>query len=257
MKKNSRSFVILIATLVVLVVNALANILPIAGVTTGEVSDSINNLFAPAGYVFSIWGLIYLGLVAFVVYAYRNEEEAQKRVEAIWLPYVLSCAFNAAWIFAWHTETFWLSLILMVALFASLLIIFIRLAAMRQGASIRDRWMCHIPFSIYTGWISVALIANAALFLVDAGWSGWGITPEVWTILMLIIATAIGLITVFRNKDAAFGLVFSWAFTGIAARSTTPASVVTVALVSGCVMLIAALLALYKVARAARLAKAE
>jgi len=256
MKKNARSFVILIATLVVLVVNALANILPIAGRTTGDISNSINNLFAPAGYVFSIWGIIYLGLVAFVIYAYRDEEDAQKRVEAIWLPYVLSCAFNAAWIFAWHTITFWLSVILMVSLFASLLIIYIRLVAMREGANTRARWMCHIPFSIYTGWISVALIANVAVFLIDAGWGGWGITPEVWTILMLIVATAIGLITVFRNKDVAYGLVFSWAFTGIAARSTTPASIVTVSLLFGCVMLIAAILAAYNIARANRLEKA-
>ena len=50
--------------IVTVAINGAANALPINGQTTAEISDRFRVFVIPAGYVFAIWGLIYLGLAA-------------------------------------------------------------------------------------------------------------------------------------------------------------------------------------------------
>ncbi len=218
MNNPGRRAAVIIALAITVVVNGLANALPINGQTTGDIANRLGIFFLPAGYVFSIWGLIYLGLAAYAVYQALPAQRDNRRLASIGWPFVATCAANSAWIFAWHHEQFALSLALMLALLGALILIYRRLEIGRSVVSAGERWLARLPFSIYLGWITVATVANVAATLRVAGWNGWGIAPEVWTAIMLVVATVIGALVILRRADIAYGLVLIWAFVGIIAR---------------------------------------
>jgi benzodiazapine receptor len=214
--------------LVVIAVNGLANALPLNGKTTGEISNNIPTLFTPAGYVFSIWTIIYLGLLAFVWYQSRPAQTSADFQDRIGAWFFLSCVFNSAWIVAWHYEQFPLSLLLMLGLLASLLVIYLRLDIGRRAVSAGEKRWVHLPFSIYLGWISVATVANVSVVLYTAGWNGGPLSPEAWTAIMIIVAAILGLAMILTRNEVAYPLVIVWSLVGIAvARSAIPLLVVT------------------------------
>jgi peptidoglycan/LPS O-acetylase OafA/YrhL len=186
-----RQWLVVAAVLVTIIVNALANILPLNGISTREISDKFQVYFVPAGYVFSIWGLIYLGLVAFAIYQALPAQRENPRLRAIGWPFLVSCAANIAWLFLWHYQQFLWTILAMVILLASLLVIY--LLMMRGGDAVppAERWLVRLPFSIYLGWISVATIANASDVLYYIKWNGWGIAPAVWAVIMMVIAACL------------------------------------------------------------------
>lgn len=219
MKKDTiRQSVNVLALLAVIVVNGLANALPLNGQTTGEISDRFDIYFVPAGYVFSIWGLIYLTLIGFVVYQALPSQRDNPRLRSVGYLFALSCAANAAWLFAWHYEAFALSMVAMAALLLLLIGIYLRLEIGRSPVSSAERWLVRVPFSIYLGWITVATIANASSLLDYLDWGGWGISPETWTVIMLAAATGITATVSVTRGDLAFGGVIVWAFVGIAVK---------------------------------------
>jgi benzodiazapine receptor len=214
--------------LVVIAVNGLANALPLNGKTTGEISNNIPTLFTPAGYVFSIWTIIYLGLLAFVWYQSRPAQTSADFQDRIGAWFFLSCVFNSAWIVAWHYEQFPLSLLLMLGLLASLLVIYLRLDIGRRAVSAGEKRWVHLPFSIYLGWISVATVANVSVVLYTAGWNGGPLSPEAWTAIMIIVAAILGLAMILTRNEVAYPLVIVWSLVGVAvARSAIPLLVVT------------------------------
>ena len=156
----------------VIALNSAANILPLNGKTTGEISDSIPTLFTPAGYVFGIWSLIYLGLLAFAVYQSQSEQRTAEIHERIGYWFFASCVFNSVWIVGWHYEQFALTLAIMLGLLVSLLVIYLRLDIGRRKVSTAESTAVHLPFSIYLGWISVATVANVSAVLYTGGWNG-------------------------------------------------------------------------------------
>ncbi len=236
-------FVNLLAFLITFIVNGLANALPINGVTTGEVSDTFPVYFVPAGYVFAIWGLIYLGLLAFVVYHLLPSQRESRNLERIGAWFAVGCLANAAWIFFWHYGIFPVTLILMLVLLVSLLVIYLRLNIGREQVSRAEKLLVHVPFSIYLGWITVATVANVTDVLYDLGWNGAPLSPQIWAVIMLAIATVLAVAMSFTRRDIAYVLVIVWAFVGIAVKqAATPlvawpawvlAGVVLVALVAG------------------------
>ena len=149
-----------VSVLVTLTVNGMANALPLNGQNTGEISNRFPVLFTPAGYVFSIWGVIYLGLLAFGIYQLLPSQKNNSRMEKLGYWFFMSNFFNSALIFAWHYNQFPLSLVIMLGLLASLLVIYLRLQVGIRPVSTSEKWLVNIPFSIYLGWISVATIAN-------------------------------------------------------------------------------------------------
>ena len=207
---------IALACLGMIAVNALAVLLPLGGVETGAVSDAYPNLFAPDGLTFSIWGVIYLLLAAHVFYRlglFRGAEEPGPLLRRTGPLFAVSSLLNAAWIFAWHYGFIPLTMALMAALFVCL-------AALRAGIgtgplTLRERLFVRLPFSVYFGWITVASIANAAVLLVRLGWDGFGLPQTFWTAVILAVGAGIGCLTVIRMRDAAYGLVFLWAYAGI------------------------------------------
>lgn len=201
----------LVAYMVMVGVNFLAMYLPLGGKTTGEISDNYPNLFAPAGYAFSIWGLIYLLLAIYVIYQFkRGDDVLAGKVNRI---FILNALLNAAWIFAWHYDVIWLSVIIMIGLLISLITIadILRKSTLTE----RERRLVCLPFSVYFGWITVATIANITVFLVSLGWGGFGLADSFWTVVVLLIGALIGSWRMLKDKFISYGLVLIWAYGAI------------------------------------------
>ncbi len=250
-----RQVVNVLATLLVLVVNALANALPLNGLNTGQISDQFNVLFVPAGYVFSIWGLIYVGLIAFAAFQALPSQRDNPRLRRIGWWYAVGCLANSAWIFLWHYQVFPLTLVAMLVLLASLIAVYLRLDIGRANVPAAERWATHVPFSIYLGWISVATIANVTDVLDYVGWGGWGLSPEAWAVLMLAVAAILTLAMGLTRSDAAYALVIAWAAAGIAIKQA-PASE-AVARNAWVLAVVAAVVAVASIVRRLRPAQAK
>lgn len=208
-----RFILILIATLLVVLVNALANILPINGQTTGEISNRLDVLFTPAGYVFGIWGLIYLLLFVWTL----RQLPADRRNLHIYMKatplYLLSCILNISWILLWHYEYFLVTVFVMITFLLTLISLYHKIK--KEDPSFWDI----APFSVYLGWISVATIANISYYLKYMNWDGFGLSDLTWTFIMLFVAAALAIIFSVKNKDPIYPLVFSWAFIGIGVKN--------------------------------------
>jgi translocator protein len=213
-------FLVIFTYLGMVLVNSLANILPINGITTGEISDSFPVLFTPAGYVFSIWGLIYLLLLGFTIYQSLPAQRDNPRLERIRGWFIASNILNGAWIFLWHYGLFPLTMLVMLGLLASLIVIYQSMEIGRRKSTTRERVFELLPFSVYLGWISVATIANFSITLYDLGWNGGGISPGFWTVIVLLVATGLGSAMIWLRRDVAYALVLVWAFTGILVKQS-------------------------------------
>ncbi|MGD8518484.1 MAG: tryptophan-rich sensory protein [Anaerolineae bacterium] len=225
MRDIVRQVAVVLSTIGVIAINALASALPLNGQTTGEISDQFDVYFVPAGYVFSIWGLIYLGLIAYSIYQALPAQRDNPLLRRTGWLYVLSCVANVAWLFLWHYEYFEWTLVAMVALLLLLIAIYLRLGTGRTGASRAENWLVRLPFSIYLGWITVATIANVTSLLEYLGWGGWGLAPEWWAVIMLVAAAIITTLVSLTRGDVAYVAVIVWATIGIALKHSDTLSV--------------------------------
>ena len=233
----ARQVATVVAFAVTVVVNGLANALPINGLTTGEISDRFPVLVVPAGYVFSIWGAIYVGLLAFTVYQALPVRRADPLLRRLgWLP-ALTGVLNVGWILLWHGEAFLLTVPVMAALLATLVAIEARIRGESRRRTGAERWAVAVPFSIYVGWITVATIANVSATLASLGFTGFGIEPPVIASAVLLLGLGIASVMVLRFRDPAYGLVIAWAYAGIAVKEAEAALVPLVAAASALVVL--------------------
>lgn len=218
-KKRLYVFSNIIGYLAMLVVNGLANAIPLNHKTTGELADSLPNLFVPAGITFSIWGLIYLLLAILLIYQlyslFRQEIATGLFLVRIGWWFLLSCILNISWIFAWHYEVIWLSVLIMVMLLCTLIIIYRRLDIGGCCAKRNEKVFVFLPFSIYLGWISVATVANVTAFLVALDWGRWGLSEAFWVVAVLALLTGLTIAVVFRKRDIAYAIAILWALAGI------------------------------------------
>jgi hypothetical protein len=235
----------LIGFLGVLLVNTLANTLPINNKTTGQLSDEYPNLFVPAGVTFSIWGVIYILLAIFSVYqlvqAFKKENKNTVVFEKIGLFFILTCLANICWIFAWHYELAGLSLVVMLVLLLTLITIYLNLQIGLSKASRAEKYLVHLPFSVYLGWISIATIANITAFLVSSGWNGFGLSEQFWAVLVIGVGVLLALLMLFLRKDIYYCLVVDWALLGILLKRLSnpsePAEGVVIMSVTGMVLI--------------------
>jgi hypothetical protein len=215
MKDIVRQAAVVVSILITLTVNTLANALPLNGLNTGQISDRFNVYFVPAGYVFSIWGLIYIGLIAYGIFQALPAQRDNPRLRATGWWIVLSGLANSTWIFLWHYEQFPLTLLAMFTLLAALIITYLRLGIGRGVVSKAETWAVRVPFSVYLGWITVATIANVTSVLDYVKWDRWGLSPETWMVIMLVVVMAVSLAMIFTRRDTAYTLVILWALAGI------------------------------------------
>jgi len=207
-----------------IVMNYLANALPLNGKNTGELSDSFPNLFVPAGITFSIWGIIYLLLLIYCIVQFTGSNQIV--ITSINWIFGVSCLLNALWIVAWHYEKLPLSLIVMLGMLISLIYINIFIKDLPIG-------IIKAAFGIYLGWICIATIANVTALLVNYNWNGFGISQEMWAIIMILIGALIAALAIYRFNNPFVGLSVVWAFTGIILkRQNDYRSIVITALVA-------------------------
>lgn len=213
---NSLKWINTIAFLCMIGVNIAANMIPIGGNTTGEVSAAYSNLFTPAPVTFSIWGVIYFFMLLYVVFQwgiFGNQSAIRLIRDEVGLAFLYSCVLNVLWIIAWHMKKIEISTILIALLLISLIVITRRIDKARS--SYMTYIVTRIGFNIYFGWIIAATIANICVMLTKLKWDGWGVSDTTWTVIILIVGSLIGAATVLLDNRFMSGLAIIWAYIGI------------------------------------------
>lgn len=245
-KDTARQISVILTTIITIIMNILANALPLNGQNTGEISDRFKVLFVPAGYVFSIWLIIYIGMIAYTVFQALPAQKTSPSMRRTGWLFSLSGVANTLWLFFWHYNLFPLTLVAMLSLLGLLVTIYLRLGIGRRSAPTAERWSTQIPISVYLGWISVATIANMQDVLYDLGWNGGSILPEVWAVILLAAVVAISAAMLFLRSDIGYAAVIVWAAIGIAVKQAGVPLVATAAWVT---MLLVVLLGIATILR--------
>lgn len=225
-----------------LIMNALSGSGFVFQKSVGEVSANYETLVTPAGYAFSIWGIIYLLLIAFVGYQWyvwtkiKNDENLLKT--GIWL--AIGNVANGLWIAAWLNELLGISVLLILVLLLSLVVLTVKLRLEIWDAPLRIIAFVWWPISIYVGWIVVAAVANISSLLVSVGWNGAFLTPEHWAIIIIAVATGIYLFLIKTRNMREAALVGVWALIAVAVKQWQMNQSVVFAAISGAVILFGA-----------------
>jgi len=246
MKDTLRQIANLVTVLIALTVNILASALPLNGQNTGEISDRFQVYFVPAGYVFAIWGIIYIGWIAFTIFQFRGDQKESPRLRKLGYLFSISNILNAAWLFTWHYNFFGLGVLIMLSLLGLLISSYLRLNVNLSSAKGAEWWSVDLPFSIYIGWITVATVANITDWLFLINWSGFGIHAKTWAMIMIVVASILGLLMALTRRDAAYLFVLVWSFIGIAIKQTPALEVVTTAWIAAAAMFILAVYSLWR-----------
>jgi hypothetical protein len=246
MKDTLRQLSNLLSVIVALTVNILASVLPLNGQNTGEISDRFKVFFVPAGYVFSIWGIIYIGWIAFTIFQFRASQKESPRLRRLGYLFAISGIVNAGWLFTWHYNYFGLGVLVMLSLLGLLIASYLRLNVNGSAISRAEWWSVDLPFSVYLGWITVATVANVTDWLYLVEWNGFGIAAQVWAVIMIAVASVVGLLMALTRRDAGYLFVLVWSFVGIAVKQVTAPNVVLAAWIGAGVMFV---LAIYSLTR--------
>jgi hypothetical protein len=217
-----RQIINLIAIVAAFVINIVANIAPFNGQTIGEISNTLfqDVLITPANYAFAIWGLIYLGLISFAIYQALPAQRQNSQLRRMGYLVAIASLAQIIWIFFFLYNLFALSLVAMLGILFPLIGAYQSLRNGDRFTGRQQKWLVYFPISIYLGWISVATIVNGAIVLDYWNWNGWGISAQIWTVIMLLVATAIAVTVSIRRVDLAYTGVFVWAFVAIAVRNS-------------------------------------
>ena len=224
MSVNYKKFQIIniFAVAFTIAMNALANILPFNGVNTGQVADNFLNYFTPQGYVFAIWGAIYVLLLIFAFYQAKANQVGEEYLAKIGYLYLIGAFLNVAWLLVFHYSygnnplLVWTEP-LIVGLLVVLLYTYIKLEIGVKEVPLKQKIAIHLPVSVYVGWISLATIANTASVLNTA----FVIPLDVqylWTALVLVVALLVTSLMIVLRRDLAYALVVVWAAPGIATK---------------------------------------
>ena len=231
----------ILALALVIAVNVLSNALPINGQSMPEISARYPSPFTPSGYTFAIWGVIYLLLLGFVVYQALPSRRDDARLAMLRPWFQVNCLANASWLVAWHYDQLVLSFAIMLVLLATLIGIYRILIGRIDEATPLEHVVLYLPFSVYTGWITVATVANLSVLQTAWGFDDAGLSAVDWTLLKLALVGAVGATMVIVRRDIPFGLVIAWAALGIAAKQVATPTIVGAATVLAwlCVLIVA------------------
>ncbi|MEJ5292246.1 MAG: hypothetical protein WHS82_01495 [Candidatus Methanosuratincola sp.] len=220
-------------------VNAMASAYALNWRTTAQVSDLYPTVVTPAGITFSIWGVIYLMLGVFVIAPFLMRQTSVDYVRKIGPLFLLSCVFNIAWLLLWHYDYIAFSVLAMLALFLTLLAIYLVVGVGRLRPPLRERLAFQVPFSLYLGWITVAFVVNIAAALVYLGWDRLGLSEPQWGVIAVGLTTLIALTSAFSKRDAVYVLVVLWALLGIYLKPGVVAEISNALLAGGVVIVVA------------------
>ncbi len=217
-----RAILTIVATIGTIVFNGLAAAGYVNGVTPELISAKYPTVLTPAGYAFSIWSLIYLGMLAFSVYQVLPRNVVRFRpVRSL---YIATCVFNCAWIYFWHRDQIGVCLVLIVGLLITLIGLLILLR--RAGG---NPLLTTAPFGIYAGWVTAATLVNFTIFLK---YIGVEISPSAWNALgvaILVVAAAAAIVVRWRLQNYIYPLAIAWAATAIAVKQSGNTAIVIAA----------------------------
>lgn len=244
MTANSDSVVLRWGNIVVFALTVLVNSLAgsttiIGGKYTAQISDASPTLITPAGYVFSIWGIIYILMGVFVIFQALPSQQGKGYLKRISWLFALSGLINIVWLFFWQFEYLSVSVVLMFLLLATLILIYLRLGVGKSRVTLSERLAVHLPFSVYLGWITIASIANVAATLVSFNWDGFGISPDTWATVVVAVALIITVLMLIIRKDVAYSLVIIWALFGIGVKQSGNQTIVMVTEITAAIIAIA------------------
>jgi hypothetical protein len=230
------------ALVLTVAVNYISSSGLINGYTIKSISDKYPSYFTPAGFAFSIWGLIYLGLFGFIFFTGIHWKQNKLKADVLdkigWW-FVLSCLANSFWVIAWVFDYTGISVLLMLILLFSLIKIIGNTRMELDAHPLKDYLFIYWPFALYSGWISVALIANISAYLIKIGWNGWGISEQAWAIVMVFVAGVVNILLIRRRNLREFGLVGIWALFAISvANKPNPGAQVLVYVCYGVMLVI-------------------
>ncbi len=193
----------------------------------GQISDKYDSVFTPAGITFAIWGVIYAALLVFCIYhlvmafSRRLNHPANNDISRMGIWFILNNLAAVAWIYVWTNELITVSLGLIILQLLTLIFINLRLGIHDPHKDLASKVFTQFPLSIYFGWLTIATIANASIYLLDLGWDGFGYNPVYWTRIMIGVAVFLTSIVVFTRRNVFFGLVIIWALYGIILKRQT------------------------------------
>jgi hypothetical protein len=219
----SRTRVLQILNVVALVATLIMNFVAQSDLvpnTVGALGESRAIFFLPAGYVFAIWGVIYIGLIGFAIYQARPVAVEKGIVDRVGIWFIVSNIANSVWVILFVYNYIWISTAVIVVLLFSLIMIYRNLGIGVREVDWQEQWAAHIPFSIYLGWVSVATVANLSAALYESGYelSFLGINADLWAAIMMAVAAVLAFVMLYFRRDLAYALVVIWAVVGIYAR---------------------------------------
>ncbi|MGB3308629.1 MAG: tryptophan-rich sensory protein [Nodosilinea sp.] len=228
-----------IAIVAAVVFNTLFNRFPPGGQNVGEIANTVlaGVRITPANYAFAIWGIIYIGIFAYGFYQFHAERRRDPDIQRVNMLLIVASIAQTIWILLFTVQQFGWSVVAMLVLLAALIGSYLTLNIGRGRVSRRRRWMAHIPFSLYLGWIAVATIVNIASALYASDWGGWGLAPVTWTMVMIGVAALVAAVVIYERGDMAFTLVFVWALVAIAQRQSEIAAIRWPALIASALLL--------------------
>lgn len=218
-KHNSYKWLNVVGLILVIVVNALANILPIGGRTTQEVSELYPVLITPAGYAFIIWSVIYILLACFVIFQFLPSQKNRNTTARVGIWFFISCLANAGWIILWQNLLIGWSVLVIFILLFSLIQMYLRTRDI-PSPTLGETWFVKLPFSIYIGWVSVATLINVTVWLSKLGWSGFNLGDQTWAIILLLLGSIVAFAVSYRYNDFILPLVFVWAYIAIGVKQS-------------------------------------
>ncbi len=225
-----RSILILVATIGTIVFNGLAAAGYVNGVTPEVISDKYPTVLTPAGYAFSIWSLIYAGLIGFSIYQLLPRNLVRFRpVRSL---YVISCVLNCSWIYFWHREQIGVCLGLIFALLVTLIVILIQFS---RSQTVDGALPTRGVFGLYAGWVTAATLVNFAILLKSAEVISSSTSWNLLGAALLTLAAAMAVLVRFRLNNYIFPLAIAWAATAIAVKQSGNTVIVVAA--SFCVII--------------------
>ena len=236
----------ILAYIVVIAVNSVAGAIGINGLQTGTISDKYATLIAPAGYVFSIWGVIYLLLLGYVAYQFSAKRRDSPFQDKIGYLFIVSCIINICWLLLWHYQMIAASVVLMLGLLFTLITIYTRLGIGVEKVQRNEMLFVHLPFSVYLGWITVATIADVAAALVSLGQTELVLGAVNWTILVIVVAVLITGMVLWKRRDLGYAAVLVWALIGIYVKQSALTPVAYTAIIGAGIVAIDAILVIIR-----------
>ena len=229
------SILVVGATIVTIVFNSLAAAGYVNGVRPSDISDRYSTVVTPAGYAFSIWSLIYLGIIAFSIFqALPSQLERFRKVRTL---YIASCLLNCAWIFFWHNNQIAVSFVIIVLLLATLILMLVRLGGCM---TIAETWLTQAPFGIYAGWVTVATIANLAIMLAFLNVRMSPTTQNIFAVILILFGALAAVIVRVKLQNFFYPLAVAWGVTAIAVKQSGNTPIVVAAALAAVICLVTA-----------------